>query len=112
MFLVSPVSPDADPCLGPKIVEEEYLRMDWNRELEWRRLKNSEAELLRRVLSMMSVLSVSVFPFYLVSLIALSRHIRYKNYHFPALFTSIEPVLRDLNKDESYCKQNHCWQIA
>ena len=86
--------------------------MDWNRELEWRRLKNSEAELLRRVLSMMFVLSVSVIPFYLVSLIALSRHIRYKNYHFPALFTSIEPVLRDLNKDESYCKQNHCWQIA
>ena len=57
LFSLTPlvfVSPDDDPEAGrgPKIVDNDCLRIDWNKELEWRRLKNSEAELFRRVLSM------------------------------------------------------------
>ena len=54
LVLVSP-APEPDAGRGPKIVDEEYLRIDWNNELECRRLKNSEAELFRLVFSMMSL---------------------------------------------------------
>ena len=47
--------PVASLSLGsPNTVEVEYLLIDWNRELEWRRLKNSEAELFLLPFSIVS----------------------------------------------------------
>ena len=45
----------------PNSVEEEYRRIDWNMELECRRLKNSEAELFLRVFSISFSFDVAIW---------------------------------------------------